>query len=74
MFEAVKMYSDILSEPRSPIYHIILLADCGKVHNVLRLNADDDEQAIERAKMMVDGHAVELWDGLRLIEHFAPVT
>ena len=74
MSEVVKLASDILSEPRPPIYRVVVLAGCGTVHNVLRLTAADDEQAKERAKMMVDGHAVELWDGLRFIDHFAPVA
>lgn len=74
MSETVRFSVGIPSEPRSPIYRIIILADGGAVHNVMRLDADDDEQAKERAKMIVDGHAVELWDGLRFIDHFAPVA
>ncbi|MHC2002855.1 hypothetical protein ACYQR9_20755 [Methylobacterium sp. CM6241] len=38
-----------------------------------RLAAEDDDRAIEAVKAMVDGHAVELWDGLRFIEHFPSV-
>ena len=37
------------------------------------ISVQDDDEAVERAKAMVDGHAVELWDGLRFIEHFPPV-
>jgi hypothetical protein len=31
---------------------------------------DDDEAAKERAKLLVDGHDVELWDGARKIAEF----
>ncbi|MHC2020472.1 hypothetical protein [Methylobacterium sp. CM6247] len=65
--------SDSLTEPRAPAYRAIIIAKSGTVVNALRLQAEDDEQACEHAKAMVDGHAVELWDGLRFIEHFPPV-
>lgn len=45
----------------------------GAVASVLRIIVDDDAHAMEAAKAMVDGHAVELWDGLRFIEHFPAV-
>ncbi|WP_281407802.1 hypothetical protein [Methylobacterium sp. WL69] len=41
--------------------------------SVLRIVVDDDAHAMEAAKAMVDDHAVELWDGLRLIEHFPAI-
>jgi hypothetical protein len=31
------------------------------------LICDDDAEAIERAKRLVDGHDVELWSGVRLV-------
>lgn len=37
----------------------------------LPIQADTDEQAGVIARGMVDGHDVELWDGLRLIEHYS---
>ena len=33
-----------------------------------------DDQAKDRAKLLIDGHPVELWDGDRLIVHFKPVA
>jgi hypothetical protein len=74
MSESVKVYSEILSEPRLPIYRLISLAESGAVCNIVRLSADDDAQAREQAKMMVERCAVELWDGLRFIDHYAPVA
>jgi hypothetical protein len=56
--------TDVLSKPKPP---------SGTVVNAMRLAVESDEEALERAKAMVDGHAVELWDGLRFIEHFPPV-
>ncbi|MHC2019716.1 hypothetical protein [Methylobacterium sp. CM6247] len=65
--------TDVPNEPKPPAYRVILIAKSGTVVNAMRLQADDDAEACERAKAMVDGHAVELWDGLRFIEHFPPV-
>lgn len=31
------------------------------------LTSDSDEDAVERAKQIVDGHDVEVWQGSRLI-------
>ncbi|WP_243980463.1 hypothetical protein [Methylobacterium sp. E-045] len=64
---------DALSESRPPAYRAVLLAKSGAVIGMVRLSVQDDEQAIVRAKAMVDGHAVELWDGVRFIELFPPV-
>ena len=37
------------------------------------LFAPDDEEAKHKAKSMVDGHGIDLWGGLRFIEHFPPI-
>jgi hypothetical protein len=34
------------------------------------IECDDDEAAKERAKLLMDGHDVELWDGARKIAEF----
>lgn len=65
--------TDVLSERQPPAYRVVLLAKSGTVINAWRLIADGDEQAMECAKGLVDGHAVELWDGVRFIEHFPPI-
>jgi hypothetical protein len=37
------------------------------------LFAIDDREARRKAKGMVDGYAVDLWDGVRLIGHFPSI-
>jgi hypothetical protein len=73
MADASQSQAEALSEPRPPAYRAIIIAKSGTVVNALRLQAEDDEKACERAKALVNGHAVELWDGLRFIEHFPPI-
>lgn len=68
-----QLRSDSLSAYLAPVYRVILLAKDGAVVSAARISVDDDESAIEAAQAMVDGHAVELWDGLRFIEHFPAV-
>src|SRR5689334_17324890 len=43
-------------------------------HVVLRIDlfCDKDEDAEERARQLVDGHAVELWDGACMLAKFEP--
>lgn len=65
--------TDALSERRLPAYRVLLFAKTGAVIGMVRISVQDDDEAIERAKAMVDGHTVELWDGLRFIELFRPV-
>ncbi|MCJ2046815.1 hypothetical protein MKK58_20070 [Methylobacterium sp. J-078] len=62
-----------LGEPPPTAYRVILLRKDGAVIGAVPLSARDDDFAIAQAKSLVDGHAVELWDGLRFIEHFDPV-
>jgi hypothetical protein len=38
------------------------------------IEALDDEQAIEAARRMVDGHALEVWDQQRLLIRLEPKT
>lgn len=65
--------TDALSEKQPPAYRAILLAKTGAVVGMIRIPVQDDDEAVDRAKAMVDGHAVDLWDGVRFIEHFPPV-
>lgn len=65
-----------VSQPRPSAgraYRAILLAADGRIATLSRLDAQDDAEALVRAAGMVDGHAVELWDGSRFIAHFPPV-
>ena len=33
------------------------------------VSASDDEEALSRAVRLADGRAVNVWDGLRFVEH-----
>lgn len=51
-------------------YRLLILQPDGTLVSNLPLRVENDEQARATARAMVNGHAVELWDGLRFIEHF----
>lgn len=53
-------------------YRAVLLGPLGQIVGLIALTARDDDVARQLAEALVDGRAVELWDGLRFIEHFAP--
>lgn len=59
------------SQPR-PAYRVLVLSKEGTVLDVKRITVDSDDEAIQHARRLVDGHALELWDGLRFIEQFPP--
>ncbi|MHC2017206.1 hypothetical protein [Methylobacterium sp. CM6247] len=61
-----------LTEQPPPAYRVFLLAKTGGVIGMVPFAVQDDSEAVERAKAMVDGHDIELWDGSRFIEHFPP--
>ena len=44
----------------------------GHVIRRIDLACEKDDDAIERAKQLVDGYPVELWDGARKIAEFEP--
>ncbi|WP_156467857.1 hypothetical protein [Methylobacterium sp. Leaf91] len=45
----------------------------GTVSLTLMLFALDDREARRKAKWMVDDHAVDLWDGVRVIGRFPSI-
>jgi hypothetical protein len=53
-------------------YRAILLDAKGNVVGIERLTVGSDDEALARAEAMAAGYAVELWDGLRFLEHFDP--
>lgn len=57
----------------SPRYRAVLLGASGEVLGMARLNLDSDLSEIVESKALVDGHAVELWDGVRCIKHFPSI-
>jgi hypothetical protein len=51
-------------------YRVYLLDSEGHITSRIDLACEDEEVARQRAKQLVDGHAVELWQGARLIGEF----
>ena len=68
-----------MSEPPSaeasgvPQYRAVMLATDGSVLIQIRITALGDEEAKSKAKSLVDGHAIDLWNQFRFIERFEPV-
>ena len=42
----------------------------GRIQKAVDLDCADDEAATESAKQLVDGHDVELWQGVRKLANF----
>ena len=53
-------------------YRAYILGLDGHIQDRIDLFCTNDDEAKERAKQLVDGHAVELWDEARKIAIFAP--
>ena len=51
-------------------YRAYVIGPDGHIVNRIELACDDDETAKARAKKLVDGHDVELWDGATKIAEF----
>jgi len=60
-------------EGNDPRYRAILVDVNGCLIQVLPLAAADDDKAVVQARALVDGHSIDLWDGIRFIEHFPAV-
>ncbi len=59
--------------PPSHRYRALLLGLGGKIICVRAIAAGDDAEASGIVRDMLDGRAVELWDGGRFIEQFGPI-
>jgi hypothetical protein len=48
----------------------------GEGHITLRVDivVEDEAEARERAKLLVDGRAVELWEGATRLDRFEPIS
>jgi len=48
----------------------------GEGHIALRIDLEmqDEAEARERTKLLVNGHAVELWEGATRLDRFEPIT
>ena len=53
-------------------YYAYFTGDDGQITNRVIIIAANDEEAKERAKQLVDGYAVELWQERRRIATFDP--
>ena len=63
------------SEPMGPQlkgYYAYVIGEDGHITNRVEVICDDDEEAKRCARQMVDGHAVELWQGARKVATFEP--
>jgi hypothetical protein len=50
-----------------PDYRVYTLGEDGHIKGRTEIRCPDDEAALEHAKQLADGHAVELWEGDRRI-------
>ena len=54
-------------------YRVFFIGPSGKIAGPPAIiEAGDDDIALRQARALVDGHAVELWDGSRLIRRLDP--
>jgi ferritin-like protein len=60
-------------EGGDPHYRAFLIDLSGCPVQVLPIVAPDDAKAVAQATALVDGRGVDLWDGIRFIEHFPAV-
>ena len=51
-------------------YRAYLIGRDGHIIQRVDIECDDEETAKVRAKSLVDGHDVELWDGAQLLAEF----
>ena len=54
-----------------PEYRVYIVGSDGNFKSSVALNCADDQEAMEEAKQLVDGHDVELWHRARKIAKFA---
>ena len=53
-------------------YRAYIIGQDGRIKDRVEFHCDDENEAKERAKQLVDGHAIELWDQARRIARFEP--
>ncbi|MCJ9728967.1 hypothetical protein [Bradyrhizobium sp. PRIMUS42] len=53
-------------------YRAYIVDKDGHITSRIDLLCEDEDSARQRAKQLVDGHAVELWRGNAKIEQFEP--
>ena len=55
-------------------YRAYLIDADGHIETRVDLDVQSEAAAREKAKQLVDGHAVELWDGATKIARFEPIS
>jgi hypothetical protein len=55
-------------------FRAYLIGEDGHIVFRVDIEAEDEAVARERAKQLVDGHAVELWEGATRLARFEPIT
>lgn len=55
-------------------FRAYLIGEDGHIVVRVDIEADDEAVAGERAKQLVDGHAVELWEGATRLARLEPIT
>lgn len=53
-------------------YYAYVIGDDGHIANRVDVVCDNDEDALRHAEQLVDGHAIELWQGARRIATLRP--
>jgi hypothetical protein len=53
-----------------PEYRVYIIGSDGHFYSAVPLECADDDEARERAKQLVDGHDVELWQRDRKVATF----
>ena len=71
MKEEVSCFIMTDATPPKP-YRVLLLDTAGRVLRTKVLSACEEADAIARAHALMDGRAVELWDGDRLVLRLNP--
>lgn len=57
-----------------PYYRAIMVDGDGHTVSMHRIMAVGDDEAVAEAKALADGHGVDLWDGVRFVDHFPAIN
>lgn len=73
MTEDSPTYQDLISMRPTTRYRAFLLGPCGRILREIPITASDDDHALLIVRRWGEGRPIDLWDGLRFIEHL-PAT
>ena len=68
----MSQYPPIAGPLEAHRYRAVLLDIYGKILRIRTMAGSDDAEALDIARNMLDGRAIELWDGDRFIERLGP--